>query len=708
MTNIPHLFFTVERTKRLRNTVFLLILLDFICFAINLKAPFIFNTDYVYSQAKLCMYWKYYFSAFFHIHILCSTFFIALSYIEYFRAVIRDSRLRNISSFLLFVFITSFVALHILFLFQGWTFDYSTILLGIMTLHLCYMNLYLKKRSSNSLMTMVYSENLTSAIFSFDYNKNCIFKNNNTYEIFNTDDDEKLNDIAQNYLNKEWIVVAREKGLNSVKGEEILNVNGEKHYFEVEYKILRDSKNEEICSYLQFLDCTEEIQKRSIEKRKSTHDSLTGLLNRNEFFKQTKIILEDNPQTEFYMIATNIKDFKFINDVFGTDLGDKILIEQAKILLTEKHNKCIRGRISSDRFGMLIPKEFFTINFANKNSERLQNLTKSLNYAIKIKIGVYEISNPKEDPVSIYDKATIASETASSNHAHIIHFYDTNLMDKLLMESNIINEFHAALKNNEFSFNMQPIFFAKNEEELLQKKCNSVELFARWNHPQRGDFPAEKFISILEKNSLIFKLDEYIWENACKYLQKWRNEKLIPDYFSINLNISAEDFFYKNLYQHFTELADRYNIPPKSISLEITEDVISHEPEKCIEILNALSDYGFNIVLDNFGKSFSSLNLIRDLKVNAIKIDNRYMSFNNTTTDDNEKVDRTIFTNFQKLTDDLNIFIIHTNMEQTGKINFLASHKYQLFQGNALSPTFTLSQFEKYLSTRGNSNGLYF
>jgi diguanylate cyclase (GGDEF)-like protein len=413
----------------------------------------------------------------------------------------------------------------------------------------------------------------------------------------------------------------------------------------------------------------------------ASHDSLTGLYNAESFYAKAEEIIKKNPKKKIYMVCTNITNFKLTNDLFGKEMGDRVLVDQAKMLTMANYDECIHGRIAGDKFAMLIPKDKFNPELAAKYTSKLQYLINNNNYKLHISIGVYEINDIKESPQVMCDKANMAIESIHGDYGKLIAFYNNRMFDSLVNEKNVLSDFDSALENGEFVMYLQPQ--VSNTEELI-----GAEAMVRWHRPGVGVLMPSDFISIVEKRGYIYQLDEYMWEQAAIKLSDW-NKRGIKD-LGISVNVSTKDFYFGDLYKVFTGLVEKYNINPAYFNIEITETVFMQDVDVHLKVINRLKDYGFHIEIDDFGSGYSSLNLLKDIDADIIKID---MAFLEET--DNLERSHTIIKSIISMAKELGMNVITEGVSSREHVEFLRNAGCDIFQGYYYSMPITVEEFEK-------------
>ena len=413
---------------------------------------------------------------------------------------------------------------------------------------------------------------------------------------------------------------------------------------------------------------------------KSTHDELTGIANRISFYEKTKLLLKQNPQKKFILVRTNIERFKVINDLFGTTVGDIILKDVANVIQSIFSDKGTFGRLGSDHFAVCFDSELITIDRIRKEiDEAIQS--HNLNYTLQVNLGVYEITDKNIPVDQMCDRANLALQTIKGNYLKQVAFYDATLRNTLLQEQELVSEMKDALQKNQFVIYLQPVY------SLFEEKIVSAEALVRWMHPEKGLIAPGGFIPFFEKNGFIAKLDYYVWEQVCKYQQTRLNRDLsmIP----ISMNISRMSLYNPHLCNDIIKLVEKYQVPPELIKLEITESAYTDNPDQLLCTMKSLQDYGFVIMMDDFGSGYSSLNMLKDVPVNILKIDMCFLTgFDKTAKAGN------ILTSVVRMAKWLNIPVVAEGVETQSQIDFLREIGCDYIQGYYFSRPIPTDDFE--------------
>lgn len=463
-----------------------------------------------------------------------------------------------------------------------------------------------------------------------------------------------------------------------------IEINGEKHYFEIAYKRIYDESNRVICDYFVYNDRTQMYESWEQEKYKASHDSLTGLLNRDQFYEDVHDMVNKYHDTTFYLICSNIKDFKFINEIFGMEKGNQVLIKQAKLMASNPSERTICARLMNDRFALCLPREEFDEKRVADSVKELQREFSGNSFHLHTYMGVYEIRDRDEAVSIMVDKANIAADTIKNNYDCCVAYYDEHLLEISIEQRRLLGEFEPALQKGEFVMYLQP-------QVNRDGAAKGAEALVRWAHPSRGILTPYAFIDILENAGLIYKLDLYIWEKAAQKLAEWK-EKGYGSY-HISVNISTKDFYIIDIYETFTGLINKYGIVASNLHLEITETTLMTDFEKNMNIIHKLQNVGFRVEIDDFGSGYSSLNMLKDISADVLKIDMGFLRKS-----ENEVKGQDILESIITLAGKIGMDVITEGVETKKQLDMLTMMGCHEFQGYYFSKPVPVSEFEeKYL-----------
>lgn len=362
------------------------------------------------------------------------------------------------------------------------------------------------------------------------------------------------------------------------------------------------------------------VDKFVLEKiYRSRFDPLTGLFNAENFYKATELLLDKNKDSEngkFAIIITNIEKFKVINELFDTDVGDRVLIQMAELIKRDIKKIGIYGRLELDNFIMCVPIKYIDVAKFKKQSEYLTKIL-DLNYSIRLSYGIYIINDMSLGIAKMCDRAKMALNTVTGNYVNNLAFYNDDLRKKMLFEQELTQHMDQAIKENQFEIYFQPV------NSLKKGKMVSAEALVRWNHPTKGFISPGLFIPLFEKNGFITELDFYVWDRVCAQIKEWleKFDYVVP----VSINISRIDTYNPKMVEYIVSLIEKYDISPEYLKLEVTESAYTDNPENLLKLTKKLQGLGFLVLMDDFGSGFSSLNVLKDFPVDVLKIDLRFL-----------------------------------------------------------------------------------
>lgn len=418
-------------------------------------------------------------------------------------------------------------------------------------------------------------------------------------------------------------------------------------------------------------------------RRQLSHDDLTGIYNKSAFAQRTHEIMLRRPDTEFELMRFDIKRFKVINELFGEDVGDSIICYLADFLKHIDIEGCAYGRLHSDQFVVSYPAD-------NMTRERLiatlntMALSYSIDYRIELAFGIYRIADRNMSITAMIDRAGIALSKAKNEAMISWSEYDDEMRRLIVNEQGIVNDMVKALKNGEFVVYMQPKY------SLADSSITGAEALVRWIHPVRGLVSPVEFIPVFEHNGFIFELDKYIWEETCRQLRRWMDAgyPALP----ISINVSRVDFYREDLCDTLDALVKKYDIPPELLGLEVTESAYTDNPQQIIKTTNRLRTMGFRILMDDFGSGYSSLNMLKDMQVDVLKIDLKFL-------DNKEENDRggNILNSVVRMAKWLRMQVVAEGVETSKQVKFLRAIGCDQAQGYFYSRPITVFEYEKLL-----------
>lgn len=417
------------------------------------------------------------------------------------------------------------------------------------------------------------------------------------------------------------------------------------------------------------------------------YDALTGLYNKQNFFTKAREMLSSNPDEAFVFIRLDVQRFQLINSFFGTQEGDRLICYMARLLaqLVAQMQLCIYGHIEADVFGICVAqKEIDIMEMIDKMRGALSCY--HLNYNLVPIFGLYRIINNALPVSTFFDYATIAAKECKKSYLSCFVWYSDEMRNKLKRTQEIISEMDTALAQRQFEIYLQPKYNLRTHQPA------GAEALVRWRHPEKGIISPGEFIPIFEGNGFITKLDYYVWEQACMLLAAWKEQGLDPQ--PISVNVSRVNLYHHDFVGIMLELVRRYRLKPRMLQLEMTETAYTDSPEIMCKTVAKLREEGFEILMDDFGSGYSSLNILKDIEVDILKIDMRFLS-------ESASPGRgeNIIASVVRMAKWLSIPVVMEGVETSEQVEFLRSINCDYVQGFYFARPIPASEYELFLRT---------
>lgn len=417
-------------------------------------------------------------------------------------------------------------------------------------------------------------------------------------------------------------------------------------------------------------------------------DSLTGADNFNRMCEQFDDKL-DGLYHQAALVIFDINKFKVINDLHGYERGNEVLKRVAQVLQRELSPEEAFCRLSADNFVLLLEykdRPAFTKRLKALATQLKRDCTlEDSRIMLDIAFGIYEIT--EDIPFYIMlDRAHLALERAKQRTFDKCEFYETADRTRIVTEQQIENSMEAALENREFEVYLQP------KCDFSTGEIRGAEALVRWNHDGHTVRPDE-FIPLFERNGFILKLDMFILEEVAQVLAAWReaNKPVVP----LAVNFSRLHLNDARFIPQIRRIMARYNVPTSLVEAEITESVIFNNLERAQEVIAGLHLYGFPVSMDDFGAGYSSLNVLKELKFDSIKLDKEFLA----SFEENTRAQKVI-QGVIKMIKTLDVKVVTEGVETREQAEFLRNCGADLAQGYFFSRPVTVATFEQLLEKK--------
>lgn len=411
-------------------------------------------------------------------------------------------------------------------------------------------------------------------------------------------------------------------------------------------------------------------------------DAATGLLGKEAFFDEAAAYLRHSGARDVSIVCFDVDHFKLFNDLHGLDCGDELLryLGRALALRFSPDGAQPLARLAADTFALCA---------TGIRPERVERILVDISSECPngidaiVRAGVYRIEDPAS-PVSIMcDRAVIALRTVKGSYFDRVALYDPGMREALVLEREVVAGIESALREDRI-------------ELFLQPKCNirtgkivGAEALARWRHPERGIVAPGEFIPLIERNGLVCSLDLRVWEKTAAWIRGLIDEGVQP--VPVSVNVSCADIYLVDVAAELHALVERYGIEPSLIEVEITESAYSERPDRIVAAFDELAERGFTVLMDDFGSGYSSLNMLKDINVDVLKIDMRFL-------DRDDRRSKDIMESVIRMARWLDLPVIAEGVETREQVNFLLDVGCSYAQGYYYARPMEAAAFEALLT----------
>jgi len=404
------------------------------------------------------------------------------------------------------------------------------------------------------------------------------------------------------------------------------------------------------------------------------HDELTGLANRTQFSAYVESRLENKKaEQKFAVLFIDLDHFNLINDCFGHELGDKLLVKLSSLLSHEVNGDELLARFGGDEFAIFkCIKD--TPDWIKNYAESLNGLLKQsfeidgFNVYPSASIGVVVVDDATTAATGLLQDADAALYHAKSKGRNRYECFDQAMRDKVVQRVSMSNEIRHAIENNQFEAYYQPF------TNLNEARVSGFEALIRWHHPEKGMISPVDFIPVAEETGLIFPITRQMLLLVCTQLKTW--EKMGLSDITVSVNCSARDFNEQKMHEIIKDTIQKTGANIQQLELELTESSIMDDVEASIESMRILSDMGMKISIDDFGTGYSSFSYIKQFSIDKLKIDREFIK---DTPDDQDDV--AIVEAIIAMAHILKLKVVAEGVETTEQLEFLKKAQCDVIQG---------------------------
>lgn len=423
------------------------------------------------------------------------------------------------------------------------------------------------------------------------------------------------------------------------------------------------------------------VRRRQELFRLAYKDSITGGDNFSNFKEKAK----KYENTEGYVIALDISEFKLVNNVCGNASGDEVLKVIWDVILANCNDNEQAARVNADRFVIFwIESSKKTVTY---RIEKLINEIEGISEQLSVPrlypvIGIRAVEK-LDDADKRYGEALRAKALVKNRRDRHYAFYDEIDYDTIVENKNLENGFEKALADKKFEVWYQPKFNSHTG------KIVGSEALIRWRADDGSLISPGRFIPLFEKNGNIIRLDEYVFREVCRQQKEWQKEgiQILP----VSVNISRFSLYYSNVVEKYERIINYYDVDHKYVQIEITESAII-ENTVIVELIQKFHDAGFDILLDDFGSGYSSLASLNQMPFDTIKLDKSLVDY--VGNENGEKLLKFIV----QLVQSLGMKITAEGVEYKEQLDFLENLNCDDIQGFYFSKPLMLADFSAKLT----------
>ena len=425
-----------------------------------------------------------------------------------------------------------------------------------------------------------------------------------------------------------------------------------------------------------------------------SYDKITNLYNQEKFEKKARKMLKKYEGSSFILIDADLRGFKFINQTYGEEAANQILVKFAKLLKDEtlKFDAiCAKGY--ADHFYVFAKtvKPSIAIEKVSKSIEKIAKELKTKDIHVVAKYGITFLNSDRKIQSrtktirNLIGEASFAKSLIKENVTKAFEIYSPRIEEKINYEHKIERQMEEAVKNDEFFVMYQP------KIELSTDKIIGAEALVRWNSsdPELGLLSPVKFIPIFEKNGFIEELDFIVYEKVFKFLRNQIDigNNVVPISVNMSRNHTKNDKI-NNFISRFITTFNKYHLSPDLVEVEILEQSVADEKIVLQKVIDALHNNGFSIAMDDFGSGESSLNMLSSIPIDVVKFDQNFLRNNSSLEESSDFI-----TSLVDLGKKLNKKTVFEGVETKEQRDFLRSINCDVVQGYFYSKPLSESDF---------------
>ncbi len=416
----------------------------------------------------------------------------------------------------------------------------------------------------------------------------------------------------------------------------------------------------------------------------SERDILTGSYNFTGFHNRVCEWLEKNPGRKYRMHRYNIDRFRDINGIYGHEAGNRFLRDMANYMKRYDTEDSFSAHLNGDHFVRFCSEDSVSAEDCYNEFVRYFSGYK-FHIPINLHIGVYDLCEPDCDTATMSYKALLAIQSLKGDMHRHIGYYEKGMIVAEQRQRELLGDVERAISEKEFEVWFQPQVDYENGSLI------GAEALVRWRHPEHGFLSPDTFIPLLEKSNYIGTVDAYVVEHTCRFMR--RMMLLMPERkIRISVNLSRLDVGNEAFTRALDRAVEENEIPVESLHLELTESAYAENDKRILRGIDELKAKGYFIDMDDFGAGYSSLNALKDIRVDKLKLDMKFLSG-----DDIGERGKIILSSVVAMAHRLDVRVIAEGVETKEQAEMLRSFGCRQMQGYYFSRPMPEAEYENLL-----------
>lgn len=451
----------------------------------------------------------------------------------------------------------------------------------------------------------------------------------------------------------------------------------------------------ELLGYLGAISDISELKAAQIQMETlAFYDPLTGLANRrlfrNRLDKAVKAV--QRADTSMALMFLDMDQFKRVNDTLGHDAGDILLKEVANRLSAAVRENDTVSRIGGDEFTILLTDVHHTSDVLIVAEKLLRTLARPIrikgqDIITTVSIGITLTPDDSTDANTLMKNADLAMYRAKELGRNNFQFFSEDMNRSILEHLALEKEIGEALSREQFSLVFQP------KISLFDFRVTGIETLLRWQHPDKGMMPPDRFIPVAEETGQILEIGSWVLEQSCRQISSLIRSKVLPPTAKVAVNLSVRQFNDPGLLQRIRNVIEISKIPPHCLELELTESTLMADVESAIATMQEIKKIGVAIAIDDFGTGYSSLSYIKRFPIDVLKVDRSFVM-----DIPGDKNDMAITAAVIAMAHKLSMTVVAEGVETEEQLHFLRRNNCDEGQGYLFSRPLSLAQLHQFLT----------